>query len=147
MGAPYTERFSEGAALLTSISPVSAVAANTPVWVDTSLYPRLVAKLKVGLIAAGGTLDMKLQQATSAAGANAKDIAGKAIVQLADTADNVDRWIELRTEELDVDGGFRYVGCLVTPAVAAALISMEILGFSTVRYEPVTQPVSLVVIP
>lgn len=35
MGAPYTERFSEGAALLTSISPVSAVAVNTPVWVDT----------------------------------------------------------------------------------------------------------------
>lgn len=147
MGGPYTERFSEGHALLTSISPVSATVVNTPVWVDTSLYPRLVAKLKTGLIAAGGIVNMKLQQATSAAGANAKDITGKAIVPLADTDDNVDRWIELRTEELDVDGGFRYVGCLVTPSVGAALISMEILGFSTVRYEPVTIPASLVVIP
>lgn len=145
MGSQYTENWSEGNAILTSVFPVSLAAANTPVWVDVGNYARLVAKLKVGLIAAGGTLDFKVQQATSAAGANAKDITGKAITQLPDTADNVDRIIEIKNEELDVDGGFHFVGLLITPAVAASLVSAELIGFIP-RYEPVTKLASTVVV-
>ncbi len=146
MGSPYTAKWSEDNAVLTSVFPISLAAANTPDYVDVYNYARLVAKLKVGLIAAGGTLDFAVWQSkTAGAGSSQKVVPGKTITQLADTADNVDRWIEVRAEELDVDGGYHFVGLLITPAVAAALVSAELVGFVP-RFEPVTLLASQVVV-
>ena len=77
-------------------------------------------------------------QATSAAGADAKIIAGKAITQLTqaggDGGDLVA--IELRTEELDVNGEFAYVAAIVTVGNAASELSAVLLLGCT-NYAPV----------
>lgn len=138
----FTERFSEGYALLDVINPISTSTAINGTWTQVGKFNRLIAKLQVGLIAAGGTLDFKIEQATNGAGAGAKPL--KSITQLADTADNVQRWIEVKDEELDVNGGFDYVRITITGATAASLVSAELLGFIG-RYEPVAQPATLVV--
>jgi hypothetical protein len=58
-------------------------------WVDDGQVQRSGADLQTGVLGAAATVDAKLQQATSAAGAGAKDIAGKAITQIVKaTGDN-----------------------------------------------------------
>jgi predicted metal-dependent phosphotriesterase family hydrolase len=58
-----------------------------------------------------------------------KDVAGKAIVQIVKaTGDNKQAFINLRPEQLDVNGGFRYVRLTLTVGAAASLISASLLG-------------------
>lgn len=145
MGSQYTENWSEGNAILTTIYPVSLASANTPNFVDVGGYSRIVVKLVVGLIAAGGTLNAKVQQSRAANGSSPIDVPAAAIPQQADTEDNKTWIIEIPNEELGVDAGYHYLGLLITPATAASLVSAEIIGFIP-RYEPVVQPAGVTVI-
>lgn len=137
----YTERFSEAHDLIDSIFPVSTSTQVNGAWVDVKDFHRIVAKLKVGAIAATGTLVFQIQQATSAAGAGAKAL--KAAPSIGDTADNRDIWLEVKAEELDVDGGFRFVRIEAIAATAASIISAELLGVKG-RYSPAAQPAATV---
>jgi len=133
-----TERFSEGARRLDSISPVSSSTVVNGAWVSVAGFEKIVALIEVGVIAATGTVDAAIQQATSAAGADPKAIgSGKAITQLADTADNTSYAIEVRADELDVDNDFTFVRLSITPATAAALISGTLLGVEA-HFKPTT---------
>jgi hypothetical protein len=122
---------SQRVGILTAIDPVSSAALKTSAWVDATLYHNILALIDVGVIAATGTLDAKLQQATDNAGTGAKDIAGKAIVQMTQAAGagNQQALINLKQEELDINNGFKFVALKITPAVAASLISGALLGF------------------
>lgn len=113
------------------IDPQSATTAKGTAWVDISLYENLEAKGAVGAIASTGTVDAKLQQATSDAGAGAKDVTGKAITQLteAGTDSNKQFLINATASDFDHANGFRYCRLLMTPATAAALIYGELRGF------------------
>lgn len=130
-----TAKGSEVLTLLVAIDPVSSAAAVSSAWVSLAEIARILAVVQVGLIAATGTLNAKLEQATTSGGAGAKDITGKAITALADTADNRQILINCRTEELDVAGGFAFVRLTITPAVAASLIAGAIFGLDA-RYQP-----------
>lgn len=112
-------------------------AAHAGAWVLASTYPRFLFKLKVGAMGSGGVINAKLQQATSAAGAGAKDIDGKAITPLtqAGSDENSRVGINLRTEELDRNGGFKYIRFVVTITVADCLYDAELLGTGG-RYIP-----------
>lgn len=123
-----TERFSEVLQPLVNIGAVSTSGATNSSWVDVSNCSRFAAIIITGLIAAGGTMNAKLTQATSSGGAGAKDITGKAIAALADTADNQNFIIDVRADELDVNGGFKFVRIELTGAVAASLIAAILLG-------------------
>lgn len=136
--------FSEQVEILTGLHSISQAAGVDGAWVKADKHTRIVALLDVGLIAAGGTLDFKLQQANTAGGGGAKDITGKAITQMADTADNKWRIIELLTSELDVSNGFAWVRFVLTPATAASLVSVVLLGVDP-KYSPVTVHADLVV--
>lgn len=138
-----TTKASEIASVLATVDPVSSAAAVSSAWVSVAGLARFLAIIQTGLIAATGTLNAKLEQATSAAGAGAKDITGKAITALADTADNKQILINCRTEELDVNGGFAFVRLTITPAVAASLISGVLLGFDAV-FQPKAHAASVV---
>jgi len=74
--------------------------------------------LLVGDMAQGSTLDCAIWQSTDNAGAATKVIVGKAITQLSAALGDGDDvvGIELRTEELDVDGGFSFISVVVTVA-------------------------------
>ena len=131
-------RPSDEAALVAAINPASQGAGSVSTgWIDMSKFDKLMAIVQAGALGASATLDAKLEQATSGAGAGAKDITGKAITQLtqAGTDSNKQAIINLAAEELDVTGGFDFVRLTLTVATAASLVSAAVLGFSP-RYAP-----------
>jgi hypothetical protein len=114
----YTERFSEVHYPLAHHLPLTRDSAiNYSDWVNVGGYHRLVLVVHVGAMTANSTLDAGFQQASAAAGTGAKSISGKTITQLTQAGGDGNEdpiIIELRTEELDVDGGFEYVRFYVT---------------------------------
>ena len=123
---------SDKATLLAKLDPVSqGVATVLTSWVKASNYHQILAELMVGVLGAAATVDAKLRQATSDAGAGAKDITGAAITQLtkagADDSKVVN--INLDPNKLDVAGGFHYVALSVTVGTAACLIAATVKGF------------------
>ena len=126
---------SELTAVLAEVQPISQGAGTvTTSWINISQFYSLLAIISTGIMGASGTVDAKLQQATSAAGAGAKDVTGKAITQLQQAASgsNVHALINLRGQELDTNGGFNYVRLSITVGTAASLIAAKLLGLNPV---------------
>lgn len=113
------------------ISPQSANAVQATAWIDATAFHNYLAALKVGALGASATVDAKVQQATSNAGADAKDVTGKAITQLtkAGSDDNKQVLINLKQTDLDFNNGFKWFQVSMTPAVAACLIDATVYGF------------------
>lgn len=126
---------SEYCAVLAAVDPQSSSSAQSSAYVSVANFHKIVAYIQTGAISATGTFDAKLQQATDASGTGVKDITGKAITQLADTADNKQAIINLDPAELDLANGFTFVRLTCTPATAASLLSGLLLGFNP-RYAP-----------
>jgi len=127
------------ATLLAVINPQSATTAKSTGWLAVKDFAAFLATVIVGAIASTGTVDAKLEQATSAAGADAKDITGKAITQLTEAGTDSNKQVEinLRAEELDINNAFTHFRLTITPATAAALIAATVRGFDA-RYAPAT---------
>lgn len=112
---------SETVAVVATIDPDAyAHGAQNSDYVDMSDFESLMAVLLLGAVPdTSTTIDFKLQQATSSGGAGVKDITGKAITQIASgspAAGDKQAIINLRAEELDIAGGFRYVRAVATGA-------------------------------
>jgi len=122
---------SDRVAVLGIIGSQSATTVQGTGWIPVNLYENLLAIVNVGVISSTGTVDAKIQQATSSAGAGAKDVTGKAITQLtqAGSGSNKQALINFSVSDLDHANGFTYVQLSITPATAAALISGLLLGF------------------
>lgn len=132
-----TERFSEVVDVMAAIAPITAngtVAAHNSGYVDLADYHRTFTWLHVGTPAGASTIDVALWEATSAAGAGAALIAGKAITQVVAADAGVYVGIELRPEELS--SGFSFVQAVVTVGTAAYTYSLVVFGLTS-RYEPV----------
>jgi len=135
----YTERFTEVNLPAGVWYPIEKVPATyTSDWMLMSNYQRFIAVMLVGVIAAGGTVDLKLEQDDVGDGSNTKNISGKSITQLTQAGGDGDDLvgIELKTEEMDVDGGFKYVRLNLVVAVGNAFISALPLRFIA-NYPPV----------
>ena len=135
-------KFSEDFDLLDVINPQSTSTQVNGTWVSVRDYPRFIAKCNIGAIASTGTFTFQIRHAVDGSGTSAKAL--KASAALADTDDNEQLWLEVRAEELDVDGGFDYVRIEAVAATAASIISAELLGYGA-RYAPVAQPATLTV--
>ncbi len=138
MAGSYTETFYEVHCPLAKIDPASYAAEQNTARVFVGNYHRFGVLLSVGAIAAGGTLDMDIEQHTASAGGTTKNITGKSITQLTQAGgDGNDLvWVEVQCEELDVDGGFDYVSVEVTPATAASIFGVVLWGLIP-RFPPV----------
>ena len=140
----YTERFTEVHSLLTTLHPVSrGIATTDSAWVSVANYHRVILLINVGAMAQGATLDVQIRQATNTAGAGAKGIPttaaqSKLITQLTQAGGdgNQNLAIELRTEELDVNGGFDCISVRDTVGGGAVLLEYELFGIEP-RYAPV----------
>lgn len=132
-------RPSDRATILAVINPQSASSAQSSGWISVVQFAALQALIIVGAIGSSATVDAKIEQATSAAGAGAKDVTGKAITQLtkAGSDDNKQAIINFRPTDLDFNNGFTHVRLTITPATAASLICGVILG-SDAREQPPT---------
>lgn len=130
-------KLSERIAVLATLDPAS-VAASTVLtaWVPVANFHSIAALIQTGVLGASGTLDAKLRQATDSTGTGAKDVAGKAIVQILKAAgDGKQAFIELRGEDLDVSNGFAFVALSVTVGVAASIFGAQLLG-ANARFLP-----------
>ena len=112
---------SELAAIVATIDPDAyADGAQNSDWVDMADFESLMAMLMIGTFPdTGSTMDFKLQQATTSGGAGVKDITGKAITQIASGSPAVSdkqAIINVRADELDLDGGFQFVRAVATGA-------------------------------
>lgn len=109
---------------------VQTAATYTTGWIDASKFHRYMAIVQAGTLGASATLNAKLEQATSAAGAGAKDITGKLITALtqAGTDDDKDAIINLHPSELDLDNAFTHFRLSMTVAVATSDAGAIVLG-------------------
>jgi hypothetical protein len=132
-----TVRATERVALLAALTPASQDPGTaTSAWVPVAGFDSLLAVIQSGALGAAATLDAKIQQATSSAGAGAKDVAGKALTQWTKAGtdkSNKQALINVRTEDLDVANDFAYVRLSVTVATAASLTSACLLGIGNRR--------------
>lgn len=119
---------SERVALLGGINPqLLDDAAATSDWVSLENFDRVFVIVRVG--ATDTTVDAKLQGATSAAGANAADLSGKAVTQLSGTDDGKAVILEVKAEELSAVQ--THVAVVVTAGngTTGAYVSAEVIGF------------------
>ena len=128
---------SEMLAILATIDPASQSAGSaTTGWVSVANHHGLLAVVQTGVLGTLATVDAKLQQATDSTGAGAKDVAGRAIIQIVKaTGDNKQALINLKPEELDTVNGFGFVRVTVTVGVAASITSAQLLGVNP-RFAP-----------
>ena len=126
--AGYTERVSEVIYPLVGEHPDALTGWISSAWVSMEAYHRGWLYLTVGDITADTTVDLYLQQATTVGGLGGKAISGKAITQLTAGDDDVECCIELRTEEMDVTGGFDFVNVVVHINGSTAEIAWAFFG-------------------
>ena len=122
---------SEEVAVVSTVDPSNHAvgAAASADWVDMGNFKTLLAVIALGTFAASGKVDAKLQQATDSVGTSKKDIEGKAITQvLKATGENTQALINLKADELDVNGGFNHVNLVLTITTAACNVSAVVLG-------------------
>lgn len=118
-----------GIAAVINPAQVAPGTVTTP-WVDARTFFALLAIISTGVLGAGATIDAIVEQATSDAGAGAKAVAGSAIGQIAKaTGDNKQVAINVRPEDLDKNGGFKFVRLSITVGGAASFLSAMLVGF------------------
>lgn len=104
MSISYTCEFTEVHDKLATIYPNQHAGGVSTPWVSLAEYHRAFVEILTGNMV--NPLDVAIWQATDITGAGAKLVTGKAITQLNGGDDDQSVGIELRTEELDVNGGF-----------------------------------------
>ena len=134
---PYTERWVEGHRV-TIVDPASRNNATVNSdWVSMRDYHRAVALVQVGALAAGATVNASILQAKDTDGTSSKAITGKAITELTDVDDSKVVAIELRSEELDVDGRFDAIRLQIVTAGGAAALTSGLLIRHQGRFQSV----------
>lgn len=114
---------SQRIALVGVIDPDAYGAATyTTAWIPAATAGAFMALVSAGTMAATSTLNAKFEQATNGSGAGAKDITGKAIVELTAAGTDSDKQaiINLRPEELDLENAFTHFRLSMVVAAAAS---------------------------
>lgn len=119
----YTENWIEINEAIEPLHPANRAAAvyNTD-WLSMSNHQRAIFLLITGAMNQGATVDFAVQQATDATGTGVKALTpAKAITQLTQAAGDGNDLVgvEVRSEELDVNGGFNYIRGVLTIDTAA----------------------------
>ena len=121
---------SELLSVLATLDPsVQAAGAAVTTWVPVKNHHTFMALISVGAFGASATVDAKFRQATDAAGTGAKDVAGRAIVQmLAAGGNNKQVVINMKTGDLDTENNYAFIGLTVTVGAAATATSALLIG-------------------
>lgn len=121
----------------------AAIGLHYSAWASVRSYNRVFALISAGEPTGAATLDAYVQQATDSGGSGVKNItpqpAGtgtKSITQLAAGDAGAYCGIEIRTEEMDVDGLFCYVRLVTHVLVGEYYHSAFLFGLEP-RYVPV----------
>jgi hypothetical protein len=129
---------SERVSIAGTIDPDAATAtAFTSDYLDMTKFDEAMAIVMAGTLGSSATVDAKLLQATSSAGAGAKDITGAAITQLTDAGSDSDKQviIQCKSGDLDVANAFAFVALWIDVNVATSDVAGIILGLKP-RHAP-----------
>lgn len=131
-----SELFSEQVTVLGGIHPQSTTTAQSlAAYVDIAKYHKVAIVIHVGSLTPDLAVDVN--QATSSAGAGAKDLdtTNKNFTILA-AQDNTYHVVEIDASEFDTANSFTFLGLTLTPSAGTAcLIEATIYGL-TGRYQP-----------
>lgn len=127
---------SEKVAVLATIDPDANTASTFySDFVNMEEWPELMAVCMAGILGSSATIDFSLLQSTSSTGAGEKAITGKAITQIDTASNDKQQVINLRTDELDVAGGFSFVRAKMTVATSTSDSAAIVLGMGC-RHAP-----------
>lgn len=121
-----------------ALAPASYNSNQTVGWFDLGKFEQIRFCVNVGVIAANGTLDASVQQATTNSGTNSKALSpAKAITQLTQAGGGSNKYVEIvvKSTDLDINNGFRFAQLTVVPAVAASILGVTVEG-SDIRSSP-----------
>lgn len=109
-------------------------------WISAADFHRYMAVIAAGALGASATLDAKIEQATDAAGADAKDVDGKAITQMTAAGGDSDKQaiINLAPTELDIANNFSHFRVTLTIATASSDSGVVVIGHGP-RYAPASE--------
>jgi len=112
------------------------VQDHATAWVAARDFDNFFAVVMLGTLGADATVDAKLEQATDATGAGAKDVPGAAITQLVKaTDDDTQAVVQCAAESLDFSENYRFLRLTVTVGTAACRLSAVLHG-QNARYGP-----------
>lgn len=131
-----TEKLRDLLAVVATIDPdANTAAAYSTDWIDMTIFQEVLFIVMAGVIAASGTIDFKVQEATSATGAGAQDLAtGTLSITQLTTGDNDEQTL-VDVEAEDLSTGFTHVKGVMTVTTAAADSAVVALG-SRARFNP-----------
>ncbi len=131
----YCEEFSEVHEKLATIYPIAHAGGVSTAWVSMANYHRAFVEILTGNMV--NPLDVAIWQATDNTGTGAKLVTGKTITQLNGGDDSNAVGIELRTEELDVTGGFDHIRVQTLNGGAGGNVYSVVVYGIVGRYLPV----------
>jgi len=126
-----TVKASEEVAVVGAIDPdANTAAAYVSDYGSAVEFQSFMAIIQAGTLGSSATLDAKLTQATTSAGAGAKDVSGKSITQLTQAGTDSDKQavITCKDSDLDVANGFDWVAITMTVATATSDCGAVLLG-------------------
>ncbi len=118
------------------INPISSSTVLNGTGIDVSGWDGVIFVLNVGLIAATGIVNAKIQRDADSGFSDPTDLT-PAMAQLADTDDNQIHLFSVPMEILPA--GENFVRIVVTPATAAALIGATAIRYRREGGSPPTQ--------
>lgn len=134
-----TTRPTDKIALVGAIDPDATAAGTvTTGWIAAKDFATFMAVVMAGTLGASATVDAKIEQATSAAGAGAKDVTGKTITQITQAGtdqSDTQAIIEVCGEDLDVDNDFAFIRLSITVGTATSDVGGVVFGIDA-RYGP-----------
>ena len=89
-------------------------------YVDMTKFNRVLFVVQAGTLGSSATLDFKIQEATSSAGAGVVDLAGKAVTQLTDASTDSDKQAIVEVCANELSAGFTHVRGVMTIATATS---------------------------
>lgn len=111
-------------------------------FIDVGQFERFAFVLDLGAVDAT-TIDLKVVQATAAAGTGKKDVTGAIITQLDGDDDNKSALIEVATNKLDINNDFHFVAVTLTRAGGASNTGAITFYGVNPDVAPVAQPAAL----
>lgn len=129
------------AVLVDELAPaVHAAGDHATTGIDMSLFETALFCATVGAFGTGAAAEIQLEQATTAAFADAKALRDPVTL-----AASTPVQISLRSDELDVNGNFRYVRAVLSNTTETVTAGIVGLGMNA-RYQPATPLTGTIVV-
>ena len=106
-----------------AVQPTGVIVSN---FVPVKNHHTFMSVVSVGAVGVGGTVDVKFRQAQDATGTNAKDIAGKAIVQMVTSSRQ--SIVNMKTGDLDTENNFAFIAVQLTVGIASSAVGVSVIG-------------------